>query len=240
MPLEEAIPTIPIDAIRPFLSYTLVVGEDALDDAPYVMQGVDDRLMSGEGHRVYARGFQDTPQQDWSVVRKGEAFLDPETDEVIGYEARYIGDARVIRLGDPATMLITASRQEILTGDRLIEPVPDFDRGLQPHAPYTTVNGSIVAQLGGAEQIAQYNVVVLNRGTSHGLQPGTVVSIWREGEMTRDSAKDRGRFSTRERVRLPDERYGEAIVFRADDTVSLALVMRSSREMAVGDLIRNP
>ncbi len=81
--------------------------------------------------------------------------------------------------------------------------------------------------MGGADQIGQYSVVALNRGAIHGLEPGVVVSIWRAGETVRDKAAKRTRFSVGERVQLPDERYGEAIVFRTYDEMSFALVMRA-------------
>ncbi len=72
----------------------MLIGEHELDDAPYIMRATDDRLMSGEGHRFYARGFTGTPVQDWTIVRKGQEYEDPVTGETLGYEAQYIGDAR--------------------------------------------------------------------------------------------------------------------------------------------------
>lgn len=234
LPLEAAIPTIPLEAIRPFLGRPAVVSADEFANAPYILEGFDGRLMSGLGHRVYVRGVGADPALDWTVVRKGKMYKDPATGEELGYEAEFIGEAEITRLGDPATAVLTASTKEALAGDRLlVKSATGLSRALQPHAPDTDISGHIVAQIGGAEQIGQYGVIVLNRGATHGLDPGSVVSIWRAGGTTRDRVGGG-------KVQLPDERYGEALVFRTDGGLSYALVMRSTRELAVGDMIRNP
>ena len=53
--LEQAIPTIPLDAIAQFLTKPLVVSEDALNRAPYVVASADEHVVTGAGDRVYAR-----------------------------------------------------------------------------------------------------------------------------------------------------------------------------------------
>jgi hypothetical protein len=106
----------------------------------------------------------------------------------------------------------------------------------QPQAG-PTADATDVLLVGGGIMSAQYHVVAINRGTRHGLEPGMVVSVWREGSAMRD--RHSGRAFSR-RVQLPDERIGEMIVFRVWDTLSYALVMRSTEEMEVGDRIRNP
>ena len=43
-----------------------------------------------------------------------------EEDEVLGYEAIYVGQAIMQKKGDPASAVITSVDREVLTGDRLI------------------------------------------------------------------------------------------------------------------------
>lgn len=237
-PVEEAIPMIPLEAIRPFLDHPQVVARDELEDAPYLLRAVDGRLMSAEGTRVYARGFPEDPALDWTVVRKGQEYRDPETRKILGYEAVYIADATLDRLGDPATVLLTASRQEALSGDRLLADANPIEDNLYPHAPAQSVEGRMIALVGEGLTISQYKIVVINRGRDHGVEPGVVLSIWQAGEKIKDPNK-RGWFGNRS-VRLPDERAGELIVFRATDRLAYGLVMRSTRDIAIGDLVRNP
>ena len=56
---------------------------------------------------------------NWQVFREGRTLHDPETGEVLGIEAKYVGDARVRRFGNPSTLEITKAREEINRGDRL-------------------------------------------------------------------------------------------------------------------------
>ena len=236
-PLDDPIPMIPLEAIRPFLERPTVVGKKELNDAPYLLRSVDGRLMSAQGTRVYARGFEEDAPIEWTVVRKGQEYRDPDTRKVIGYEATYIADAVMDRVGDPATLLITASRQEAMSGDRLVPDAHVLSDALYPHAPSADVEGRMIAIVGEGLSVSQYTVVVINRGREDGVEPGTVLSIWRAGEKMKDPHSG-GWFSRS--VQLPDERAGELIVFRAPDELAFALVMRSTRDMAIGDLVRNP
>jgi hypothetical protein len=237
--LDDPIPMIPLEAIRPFLDRPSVIGRDELDEAPYLLRAVDGRLMSAQGTRVYARGFGEDPALEWTVVRKGQEYRDPETREVLGYEAMYIADATLDRLGDPATILITASRQEAMTGDRLIHGAAPLSDNLYPRAPEMDVTGRIIAIVGEGLTVSQYKVVVINRGMRDGVEPGVVLSLWRAGEKMKDPNARGGWFRSRT-VQLPDERGGELIVFRATERVAYGLVMRSTRDMAIGDLVKNP
>ena len=58
-PLRLAVPTIPVDVIRPFLSRPRVVSEAQFADAPYVVAQADRRLASATGDRIYVRGLHD-------------------------------------------------------------------------------------------------------------------------------------------------------------------------------------
>ena len=60
--LDGAIPTIPLDTIRQFLTRTIVVDENELETAPYVLQSADEHVISGAGDRVYVRGIKDRGQ----------------------------------------------------------------------------------------------------------------------------------------------------------------------------------
>lgn len=237
LPLDEAVPTIPLEVIRPFLSRPRIVAPGELESAPYILRAVDGRLLAGQGNRVYVRGLGADPESDWTIVRQGQLYIDPVTEEELGYEAEYVAEGRVDRLGDPATVLITASRQEAMQGDRLLSlSGQQTETSLHPRAPNGTVEGQIVARMGGGLQIGQYHVIVINLGENHGMEPGMVLSIWKKGEEIQDTVQSRRGVP----VQLPDERAGEAIVFRTFARVSYALVMRSTRDMDVGDILRNP
>jgi hypothetical protein len=236
-PLAKAIPTIPLDAIRPFLSRSLVLSEDDLKTAPYVVAAAGEHIAVGADERIYVRKITAAQPSRFTVVRPGGAYKDPKTGEVLGYEALYLGDALLQRTGDPATLKLLHTEKEVIAGDRLV-PASDeaFTANFFPKAPSKTINGDIIAVLGGVSQIGQNQVVVIDRGARDGLEVGDVLAVYQRGQVIPDvvSAK------RNDTVQLPDERAGELMVFRTFDKVSYGLIMRATTAMHVLDLVRNP
>ena len=236
-PLEQPIPTIPYETLRAFLSRPTVLDRDSMESLPYVLAHMDG-LLSSFGRDVYVRGTNAAPGEIFNLVHQGEALIDPDDDEVLGYEGIYVGQGRVRRSGDPATVLITDSARETSIGDYLItdegvDPVNFF-----PRAPGNAVEGRIVSVLDGVSLIGQYQVIVINRGTSDGIEPGHVLSIYRAGQEIRDDVRKSGLLA--DKVQLPDEHAGTTMVFRVFDRMSYALVMEATRDFRVLDIVRNP
>ena len=235
-PIDAAIPTIPIDAIAQFLTRPYVMDEHELDEAPYVVHFLDDHIVGGAGISFYARSIMEDDPARYTIVRPGKAYEDPVTEEILGYEATFIGDADLKRTGDPAKLFIASSELEVILGDRLIkaeedEPLANF----QPRAPEGDIEGRIISVLNGVSQIGQYNVVVLNKGARDGLEPGHVMTILQGGNEVRDVVQGRG-----ETVTLPLEEAGVLMVFRTFEKVSFALVMRATKPLHVLDWVRPP
>ena len=235
--LEEAIPTIPFETLRAFLSRSVVLDESQLDTLPYVLAHPDG-LMGSAGRDVYVRGTDEPVGAVFNLIHAGEALVDPDDDSVIGYEGLYVGQGRVRRTGDPSTLFLTESTREVLIGDYLLEEESIAPVNFLPRAPEAAIDGRIISVVDGVSLIGQYQVVVLNRGARHGLEPGHVLSVYQTGETVRDPMRRRGQFA--EKVRLPDELAGTTMVFRIFDRMSYALVMEATSEIHVLDLVRNP
>jgi len=235
--LDQAIPTIPMDAIQQFLNVPLVVDKDLLPTLPYIVASADEHLVTGAGDRVYVRSIEDQKTSNFNVFRAGEALIDPITSELLGYEALYIGDATVQRYGDPATLLLTKTTREAAIGDRL-KPVELSESRLHfvPHAPTQAVDGRIISVVDGVSQIGSYQIVVLNRGTREGTEVGHVLSIYQTGQTIKDPVNK----TFRGTVKLPDEEAGLLMVFRTFDKVSYALVMEATKAIHILDSVRNP
>lgn len=235
--LDNAIPTISIDAIGPFLTRPRIVSKGELEIAPYVMAHEDDRMMSGGGNRIYARGLKEQELQgNYVVVRAGEAYRNPQNkDEILGYEAIYLGEVRLTRFGDPSTMQITDSAREILRGDRLIPKGDELrEHSFAPQAPGKKVDAEIIAVLDGVNMIGLYQVVVVNLGRQDDMVPGHVLAVNQTGAKVKDIVA-RG-----DRVALPTERAGTVMIFRVFDRVSYALVMDATRTIHLNDQVTNP
>lgn len=189
---SDAIPSIPIRAIHPYLSQPRVVEKGALDNAPYILGTNAERVILGTGDDAFATGGQPGITR-WNVLRPGKALKDPETGEVLGYEVEYLGDARTLAEGAPQKIRITQSAQEILPKDKLVPAVDSSTFEYLPRAPENQISGRIISAYGGLTDSGRYQTVVINRGSREGLEPGHVLSVFREGKavtLTRDE-KDR-------------------------------------------------
>lgn len=180
-PLKDAaIPAIPPSVIEPFLSRPLVVGQTELDSTPFILATQENRVAIGAGSVAYVEGL--TPEQGkvWQVFRRGDALVDPDTREILGYLAIYLGEARVLRFGDQSTIEITKSQQEIYVGDRLLPASKDLPTfSYVPRAPLKSVRGRIVTTYGNLGETGPAGIVALSKGTADGLEVGHVLAIYR-------------------------------------------------------------
>ncbi|MCZ6619881.1 MAG: LysM peptidoglycan-binding domain-containing protein, partial [Gammaproteobacteria bacterium] len=232
--LESAIPAIHLDAIQGFLVQNRVVTPEVLLNSPYVVQGESDRLVLGGGDRLYVRGdLADTGS--FSIMRRGPVYIDPQTNEVLGQEATYVGLGQTVaREGDIATMLLLSTRQEVQIGDRVLATEErKVDSTFYPSAPENDTRGQIISVFNGVTQVGPYDVVVLNRGVREGLEVGNVLAIYKRGALARDRIAN-------ESIRLPSERAGLLMVFRTFEKLSYGLVLTAQRPLSINDEVRNP
>lgn len=235
-PVAEAIPTIPLEKINSFLLVNRVVNDVAeLESAPYVLAGNAERVVSGAGDRIYARGLPAAEHQVYGLYRQGKTYTDPVTGEALGINADDIGLAEVIATeGDIATLQLLKTTQEVRIGDRLM---PTEQRSINstflPSEPTQEINGHIIDVPRGVTQVGVLDVVAINKGARDGLVEGSVLAIYHTGETVRDRV-------TGESVKVPDERAGVLMVFRVYDKMSYGLVLNATRQLSVKDQVRNP
>ena len=234
-PLDRAIPTVPVDAIQQFLSKPLVLDEDALENAGYVLESADEHIVTGTGDRIYGRGMT-TDYDRYNIFEPQYPYIDPDTGELLGHRALYVGEARVERHGDPATLRLVETTREVSLGDRMLPVREEEVRShFTPRAPETDVEGRIISVVDGVSQIGQYQVVVINRGEREGLEAGHVLTIQQAGALVEDRFAEE-----REQVQLPNEDAGTLLVFRTFDKVSYGLVLEATRAIHIMDLVTSP
>lgn len=230
---ESAIPTISMSAIEAFINRPLIVDAKGLALSPRIMATQEGRVYLGRGDRAYVRGIQNDAITEWHVYRPAKPLLDPDTQQVLAYEALYLGTAHLVRKGDPATITITGNAEEIGEGDRLVPAEAARTVNLAPRAPEKDVTGKIVSVYRGVSQVGRNNVVALNIGTKDGLEVGNVMSVQLSGRVARDR-------ETNEMVKLPNEPIGQLLVFRTFDKISYGLVVDANQSISVGDAVQNP
>ncbi len=235
--LDLAIPAIPLDEIEAFLMHHRIVGADELNDSAYVVAGAQQHLISAPGDRVFGRGPFPEGERAYGIYRAGDTYRDPISDELLGYQAKDIGNAKLLSTSEEAIKELEINRvtEEVRVADRLL-PLPErvLDSTFYPKAPDVEIeNGYMIAVDGGVTQIGTTDIVVINKGEREGLQVGDVLAVYQSGELVLDPV-------AQENVRLPDVRAGLAMVFEVSEKASYALVLKSNRPLKVLDRVKNP
>ncbi len=243
-PLSEAITAIPYDIVASFMGRPTLLDKDQVRSAPYLVAMRDDHIIGGAGNEVYARRLGNAAEEDrFSIIHVEEPIRDPENNDLLGYTGIYVGAASVATEGDPAKLVLRESAREALQGDKLFPESVDVNLDFVPHAPEAEIDATVIA-VQSQTVMGQYQVVALNRGSRHGLEPGHILAISQRGNVVRDRyAKGGlgvGTLGRGKSVQLPDERVGLVMVFNAFDRMSYALVMQTSHEIRQGDSAGNP
>lgn len=229
---SRAIPSIPASVIEPFLSQPLVIEKNGLLQAPFLVGVSENRVVMSPGTNVYVGNMPDDMGKAWQIFRPGKALRDTQlNNQVIGYEAEYLGNASITAFDEISTAMITYSTQEILKGDRLVPAPGIIFNNYAPHAPEMPVNGRIISVYGGVTEIGKNSIVTLNKGIEDGLEMGHVLAIYRRSQIRMPDGKT---------IALPDERSGLVFVFRVFDKVSYALVVQSRGSIVIDDAVKNP
>ena len=263
---DAAVAPIPLSLIEPFLTESLVVDAATHNQAPRITAAQEDRVLLSRGDRVYARGQYGSadaatgsllspaagaPRQ-LGIYRNAVPLLDPQTNELLAYEAQFIGQARLVapesqqesvaadgtrvREVVPASIDITLSKEEIRLGDRLLpQTLRDVPRYV-PHAPANAVAGQVIRVHGNPARFGGQNqVLILNRGQRDGLATGHVLSLKKQATPVPDRTDP-----AQPLMRLPAERNGLMMVFRVFDRVSYALVLEITDGVQAGDHFAQP
>ena len=145
-PVQRDDEIVPIQTIHQFIVHPRVVDEETLDNAPYIVDAQDERMIYGPNERVYVRGIdEDQLARRYSVYRKGPRLEDPRTGELLGYEAIHVGEASLVRQDEAvATVALENTVREALRGDRLMPIEDSYNRTFVPHAPQQPVDGEII------------------------------------------------------------------------------------------------
>jgi hypothetical protein len=253
-PLDAAaIPSIPPGDIEPYLTRPLITGPEGLNGTAEIVAGRDrERVIRGQNDKIYVVGLDPAAGDAWHIYRPGKPLISLDTGDVLGYENRYIGSAKVDRFADVSTVTIVESVEEVFVGDRLV-PVPrEVLLNYVPHAPQKDVAGRIIASYRNASEMGRGALVTIDKGIADGIDVGTVLAIYRGVAPILDPRPNTDvprilRFLEQTTVFVPDrylevpqERIGLLFVFRTFDRVSYAILLNTTDPVTVGDFVRKP
>ena len=240
---EHAITTIDPSVIMPFLSQSIIVEPAVLEKAAYVLQGVDGKIILGKNSLIYAKGLEPSEATEYLIFNKGRVIADhtagnsysTSTGTIYGTEGVHLGMARLVEFeGDIAKLEIIKANQDIHPGDRImpIENPAELPRYF-PRRPKTQIDSKIISIPRGIHEAGRRDVVIISSGKTDGLEDGHVLEVFSYKGEIRDPVSGG-------KIKLPDDKIANLMVFKTYDQVSYALLMETSSAVKIGDRASSP
>lgn len=171
------------------------------------------------------------------IFRPAGEVVHPITGARIGYMTHILGTAKSLRAGN-ATMLtiqILNTFDEVRRGD-LIGPYGEsLTRVITTRPNDRVVSGMLVGQLTPfLTTFAEHHMVVVDKGSDDGVLPGNTFVAIRQQDNTAEGVLYH---PTMRDERFPKEDIGMCMAVEVKTKASTCLVVRSLREMVVGDIM---
>lgn len=231
--LDRAIPAIPPKFIMAFLEEREVVASSNLDNLAYITEGINHEVVLGALSDVYARKVEGAPGSRYKIIRLSGELKDPDSKKTLGYETETLGEAEMLRPGDPAKLRIIRSNKEVNQGDRLIPAVRKLTLPYYHPKPFKEpLTARVLNAISDVSESGPGEVIAINAGSDDGLEPGHVLQIKRDQGEQKDPV-------TGKKYRLPVERSGIVMIFKTYNNVSYGLIMRASYGIRPADLVTN-
>ncbi len=240
----------PISTLSPFLVWPRVLDENAINNAPYIVDAKDANILIEVDQTVYIKKLRDRHAGgEYAVFNVGKTITDPKTGRQYGREVVYNGFLEVQRPAthaEVATGIVIESNREIKRGDRLLY-IEDETHNLKTPItlPTRKIRGDVIS-LFDAEMISgQSQVITINKGKRQGFKPGFTVGVYSPGKLVDDPisrtvSKHRLDVAKPIKVEIPPALAATAIVYKVLNDISYAVVTDSTHEIKNGYKIGNP
>lgn len=258
----QAIPSIAPADIEPFLLRNVVIGAEAFDNSAQIVRSVGEHVAFSTADAFYAVGVKPEMGKVFQVFRKGRELRDTTIakqpwykmtynqpdPQIIGYEASFLGEARLVNAGDVAKLEVVNVRQEMLVGDYLIPAVDTDVINYVPRAPEVKVEAIVMTLPSGISEATKTNIITLNRGKNHGVEVGHVLAAFKPTEVFANPRYKQSSLSwipswdawpvgpnkEPKTLLIPEERVALVFVYRVFDNISYGMVVNSGQEPVRG------
>ena len=140
-------------------------------------------------------------------------------------------------------MVVEVAVSEIRKGDYLLKLEDGGDSfNMMPHAPSQHIDAKVVSIFDGISEAGQFQTITLDKGSAHGLEKGTVLSLYkrsRQVKMDMQKGKDGSR-SVVKYLSIPAEEAGLAMVYRVSQNLASAIILESKTNIGIGDTASEP
>jgi LysM domain len=222
--------------------YSLVNRVGFVRKVPVVPDGVIFKNREKDKHMISARDIVYIHAEGSAALSQGQLFtifrtfepiVDKTTKELIGTQHLLCGVLEIVqREPEYAIGKVIDSYRPIAAGDKLMPFTPRSPRiAIQKSQP--GIDGTLFRPEENLSVFAELNVVFMDRGKIHGIQPGQIYSIYYRDEHNLGTA------ASPKKVFTPVD-YGELLVLHVEDNTSTVVVTDSDQEFTAGTRIRTP
>jgi hypothetical protein len=223
----------PPDARR-ILDSISFVSPETLSASATIVDSPEERIWLAGGDPVYlGLGEGDVEVGDrLDVFRHVEAIRDLRTRRVLGHHVGILGWLEVTEVqGDSSVAEIRVSVAEMARGDR-VTPREQWPEMISPGSNGDVHEGQIVFLPTPRSVMGTLDPVYIDRGSKHGLHPGSELEIIEGGRAVQDAVR-------RSSVKTPTRVIGGMVILATQKESALAVVTHARRELERGDAVRS-
>ena len=140
-------------------------------------------------------------------------------------------------------MVVEEVVSEIRKGDYLLKLEDGGDSfNMMPHAPSQHIDAKVVSIFDGISEAGQFQTITLDKGSAHGLEKGTVLSLYKRSRQVKTDMQ-KGKDGSRSVVKylsIPAEEAGLAMVYRVSQNLASAIILESKTNISIGDTASEP
>ena len=230
----QAVPVIPPQLLT-LIKKVPILSNIQMATAAKILAFADGHTMGVKNDTVFVIGTLEG-QQNFQVVRPELGIKDPETGMILAHAGKVVGSVKLIRAASEAQQahlfMVTDSTAELLAGDLLLPVAPALAMSDFPplHAS-AAISGHIASIFRDGLWAGTYDLVAINRGSQHGLDVGSTLSVMKQARIVADNTPNQNKLT------LPMQTVATLLVIDVTERVAFALVMRSTDGINIGDLI---
>lgn len=237
--IETVTPASPSDTQTNLLSQApavLWLSSLQLQAAPKISAFQEGRSMGSISESVFVQGNLRNLTQ-FEVIRPGQAIVDPANNQFLGNVGQHVGTLQLKQQASSTNALhefqITDARAELYAGDLLLplskSDIHAFKQNLVPHKG-GAVSGQIASVIREGLWASPFDVVAINRGRLHGIDPGTTLSVTKQARIDALAVSP----SVTQTVMRS---IATLFVFDVTDQAALAYVMQARDGIRAGDAV---
>ena len=215
--------------------FTGFVTERAYRESGKISLSREERNMLGEYDEAYLTFSipkKILPGEEYTIYRPVRDVLDPSSGAVLGKLIKHIGVVRVLSV-DPTKpyvkSIVLESYEEIARGDLLTKRVWDGET-VVPVENKVGLWSKVLDEFHDVVELGEHDYVIVDRGFKQKMRRGNRLILRWRGDGVRD-------VNAATQKKLPWENMGEVMIIEPFEDTSLAIVIRSIREVHRGDLL---